>query len=120
MNIEKSRKRISHKVKRGFQGYPMISIAYFGPDDTLATKVTIGFVAEEGDDVQVEKFVTNADIRKDVTVQTTILKIIERADAQTVTLAEGVVGCPHEEGVDYPVGEECPECPFWHGHNRGA
>ncbi|HEY2587148.1 MAG TPA: hypothetical protein VGI81_15480 [Tepidisphaeraceae bacterium] len=24
-------------------------------------------------------------------------------------------GCPHEEGIDFPLGQECPFCPFWHG-----
>jgi hypothetical protein len=25
------------------------------------------------------------------------------------------MGCPHEEGEDFPVGEDCPFCPFWKG-----
>lgn len=25
------------------------------------------------------------------------------------------MGCPHEEGEDFPVGENCPFCPFWKG-----
>ena len=24
---------------------------------------------------------------------------------------DGVTGCPHEEGIDYPLGEPCPQCP---------
>jgi hypothetical protein len=24
-------------------------------------------------------------------------------------------GCPHEEGEDFPHGEDCPFCPFWRG-----
>jgi hypothetical protein len=22
----------------------------------------------------------------------------------------GIIGCPHEEGVDYPEGKYCPQC----------
>jgi hypothetical protein len=30
-----------------------------------------------------------------------------------------VIGCPHEEGIDFPEGQECPYCPFWRG-KQGA
>ena len=32
-------------------------------------------------------------------------------------MIEEINGCPHEEGVDYPLGEVCPACPFW-AHRR--
>jgi hypothetical protein len=25
------------------------------------------------------------------------------------------MGCPHEEGKDFPVGGDCPFCPYWKG-----
>jgi hypothetical protein len=31
---------------------------------------------------------------------------------------EWIIGCPHEEGIDYPIGRACPECPFWAGIDR--
>src|SRR3989449_9122743 len=27
---------------------------------------------------------------------------------KTVVISPGIIGCPHEEGVDYAVGEKCP------------
>jgi hypothetical protein len=30
-------------------------------------------------------------------------------------MSDGNMGCPHEEGLDFPVGEDCPFCPFWKG-----
>ncbi|MGH9387747.1 MAG: DUF1186 domain-containing protein [Vicinamibacterales bacterium] len=27
--------------------------------------------------------------------------------------SERIIGCPHEEGIDYPMGRSCPRCPFW-------
>jgi hypothetical protein len=30
-------------------------------------------------------------------------------------MSEGNMGCPHEEGEDFSVGEDCPFCPFWAG-----
>src|SRR5205814_1064937 len=32
--------------------------------------------------------------------------------AETVT-ADRLWGCPHQEGVDYPMGRKCPQCPIW-------
>ena len=34
---------------------------------------------------------------------------------KSVATSEGNMGCPHEEGEDFPEGEDCPFCPFWAG-----
>jgi hypothetical protein len=31
---------------------------------------------------------------------------------------ERIIGCPHEEGIDYPEGKSCPQCPYWAGRDR--
>lgn len=33
-------------------------------------------------------------------------------------MADRILGCPHEEGIDYPDGESCPECPYRAGRDR--
>jgi hypothetical protein len=33
-------------------------------------------------------------------------------------MMEAINGCPHEEGVDYPLGQVCSACPFWAEHRR--
>lgn len=43
-----SRRSLISKVRRGFRGYPIITIAHYGPDDTKATKVAIGILKQEG------------------------------------------------------------------------
>jgi len=90
MNIDKSTKRIAKRVKKGFQGHPQISLAYFGASTDCASEVVVGFTLEEGADVQEQKFTSKGDARKDETIQTTLLKVIERADAKTVSEVEGV------------------------------
>ena len=90
MNLDKSTKRIAKRVKKGFQGYPQISLSYFGESVNCATKVVIGFISEEGEAVQEQKFSCKGDARKDETIQTTLLKVIERADAKTVLEVPGV------------------------------
>jgi len=90
MNLDKSTKRIAKRVKKGFQGYPQISIAYFGATVNIATEVVVGFISEEGVDAQEQKFSCQDDARKDETIQTTLLKIIERANAKTVVEISGI------------------------------
>jgi len=90
MNLDKSTKRIAKRVKKGFQGYPQITLAYFGESETYPTEVAVGFILEEGDEVQQQRFSSSADVRKDETIQTTILKVIERTNAKTVLEVEGV------------------------------
>jgi hypothetical protein len=90
MNLDKSTKRIAKRVNKGFQGYPQISLEYFGETTACATEVVVGFTLEEGAEVQEERFSSKIDAREDVTIQTTLLKVIERADAKTVVEIAGV------------------------------
>ena len=90
MNLEKSKKRISKKVKMGFQGYPEISISYFGSTADIAEQVTVSFVAEEGATPMEERFQSKSDAREDQVIQSAIVKIIERSEAKTVKQAENV------------------------------
>lgn len=90
MNLDKSTKRIAKRVKKGFQGYPQISLAYFGESADCATEVVVGFILEEGANTQEERFSSIGDARKDETIQTTLVKVIERANAKTVIEVAGV------------------------------
>jgi len=90
MNLEKSKKRIAKKVKMGFQGYPEISISYFGSTTDIAEKVAVSFVTEEGDAPMEEHFHSKSDAREDQVIQSAIVKIIERSEAKTIKQAEGI------------------------------
>lgn len=52
-------------------------------------------------------------MRYDVKLQNTWIEIMRREGVRNFVMMEEIFGCPHEEGIDYPVGEVCPECPFW-------
>jgi hypothetical protein len=90
MNLEKSKKRIAKKVKMGFQGYPEISISYLGCSKDLADEVVVRFVLEEGSQVMEERFQSQSDAREDEVIQSALVKMIERSDAKTVRLSDGV------------------------------
>ena len=90
MNLEKSKKRITKKVKMGFQGYPTIAIEYFGQSPDHATDVLVKFCFEEDADIQEERFSSKSDAREDEIIQSALVKMIERSEAKTVTQSEGV------------------------------
>lgn len=86
MQLAKALKRIEKRVSRGFHGYPMISISYFGTSQANATRVDVGFIEQENATPLVESFTSSSDLRQDETVQTTIIKIIDRVGAKTVVM----------------------------------
>ena len=90
MKLDKSKKRIAKRVKMGFQGYPEISIAYSGVSKELAEGVIVTFVAEEASSPMEERFQTKSDAREDEVIQSAIVKIIERSEAKTVKMVEGI------------------------------
>ncbi|WP_019676301.1 hypothetical protein [Arsukibacterium perlucidum] len=90
MNLDKAKKRIAKQINKGFDGYPQITLAYFGTSADCATEVVVGFVAEAGAAAQEQRFVSKQDARQDETIQSVLVKIIERADARTVTEIPGV------------------------------
>ncbi|OAN93268.1 hypothetical protein A8B84_19440 [Marinobacter sp. EhC06] len=90
MHVDKAKKRIAKQVKKGFHGYPLVSLEYFGKTPDSASEVVISFTEEEGAEPQKQTFVSGGDAREDETIQSTLLKIIERADAKTVTEVSGI------------------------------
>ena len=51
MVIERARKRLDRKAKRGLRGWPVATVALYGPDDRRATKIAVGIVPTEGAEV---------------------------------------------------------------------
>lgn len=90
MHVDKAKKRIAKQVKKGFKGYPAIELEYFGSTKELATEVVIRFTMEEGESPQEQRFNGENDVREDETIQSVLVKIIERADAKSVTEVDGV------------------------------
>ena len=98
-----------------FRGYPVATIAFYGPTDESASKVAVGIVPAEGAEADpLERwFADDSDLRRDSTIGEEILVFIRQQGAKTVVMSDRIIGCPHEEGTDYPDGKACPECPFW-------
>ncbi len=115
----KNKKLISKKAKKGIKGYPVATVAFYGPTNKEATKVVCGIINSEGADVEpIRKWISGNDIRKSEIILGEVLAFIEENEVKSVGMVEEVIGCPHEEGVDYPEGESCPECSYWKGRDR--
>ena len=61
--------------------------------------------------------VDRGDIRSDPDIAREMLEFIEEHRVKSVAITDGIIGCPHQEGIDYD-GEWCPVCEFWHGRDR--
>jgi hypothetical protein len=60
----------------------------------------------------------SSDVRRDPQIANEILNFIRRYGAATVVMTDRIIGCPHEEGTDYPDGSVCPVCPHWENRDR--
>src|SRR6266478_394940 len=111
---------LKKKARKGFRGYPLATVAYYGPDDNRATKLVVGIVRIEGaePDVLERWFSEDGDVRSDSVIGSEVLAFIERHNVKSVIMADRIIGCPHEEGSDYPEGQVCPHCPFWAHRDR--
>ncbi len=114
------RKALEKKRRRGLRGYPLTTVALYGPDNQRASKVTVGICRGEGQPVAAMKrwYSEEGDVRSDESIAEEILKFIQEEGVHSVTGVNGLLGCPHEEGIDYPDGEVCPACPYWANRDR--
>ena len=112
-------KRLSKKAKRGFRGFPTMTIAFYGPDGTRASKLAASIVLAENQPPHELRrwFSEQSDIRKDQGVAEEVLAFAAEFGVGSVAMVDRIIGCPHEEGIDYQ-GETCPQCPYWAGRDR--
>jgi tetratricopeptide (TPR) repeat protein len=107
------------KAEKGFQGFPSATIIFYGPDDRRATKVAVGIQANDDSDSEMTRWYSpDIDVRRNAAVMEEIVKLVRRRQVKSIAMPERILGCPHEEGIDYPSGESCPHCPFWAGRPR--
>ena len=111
-----TRKAKPGRKRRPPPQFPVATIAFYGPDDKTPTKIAVGIVEKEGDEepIALQRW-AGPKVAGDPQVQAEIKAFIQEHKAKSVVLTDSVIGCPHEEGIDYPLGEDCPFCPFWKG-----
>ncbi len=113
-------KWLRKRSKSGFRGYPVGTVAFYGPDDQRASKVAAGVIEVEGREAaHLRRWTSDtADIRRNTTTLGEVVAFFKSDGVRSVGMTDGIIGCPHEEGIDYPDGGTCPLCPFWAGRDR--
>ena len=112
---------ISRRRSRRSDQYPLASIAPYGPDDTFATKLVVSVLERPGQrkPAAMRTWTTHAvDVRHDPTIAASVADFLREYGVRHTVTSDRIMGCPHQEGIDYPMGRNCPRCPFWAGIDR--
>ena len=117
---EFNRKKLQKRTKKGFTGYPVATVSFYGPTNTFASKVAVGIIPNEGAEPSaLDRWANETiDVRNDPEIIDQILSFISANGAKSVVSPSEIIGCPHEEGIDYPEGQSCPNCHYWAGRDR--
>ena len=116
-----ARSWMRNKLHHGFHGYPVATIAFYGPTNKLATKVAVSIIlTENGDPDFLERWFSDGelDVRSDPAVGEQVIAFLKAHAPRSTVVVDRIIGCPHEEGIDYPEGTSCPKCPYWAGRDR--
>ena len=114
-------KNVSRSRSAPPRRYPLASIAAYGPDATLATKLVVAVITRPGRRAPsaVRTWTTQAvDVRHDPMIAADVASFMRQQRAKDTVAYDRIIGCPHEEGIDYPMGRACSRCPFWAGIDR--
>jgi len=117
---KRTRRRSDHRQQPTDVAYPAVTIAQYGPDDKRVTKIVASVLSNPDEPAKDLKRWVGSNVTTSATVREELLVFLAKHQVNSVILTAGVIGCIHEEGEDYPDGEECPFCPFWHGRDRWA
>ena len=100
--------------------FPAATIAFYGPDNTHASKVVVAIIASAAAAPgPMQKWVSGlVDVRANENIGKQIESFLKEHGVKKVIVTDGIIGCPHESGEDYPEGMNCPLCAFWSNRNR--
>lgn len=101
--------------------HPLATVMPYGPDDKTVTKLVVGIkLSEQSKETNFLRDWTGSDVATDAVVAKEMYDFMRQNGVKTVITASVVMGCPHEEGSDFPDGGDCPFCPFWKGRQGSA
>ena len=112
-------RRLEKRARKGARGYPVGTLAFYGPDDRQANKMVAAIVDREGAAPSPirKRYAEGVDVRSEEAFLREVLAFFEEHGVRSVVMPDRIIGCPHEEGVDYE-GEVCPRCPYWAVRDR--
>lgn len=101
--------------------FPVGLLNTYGPDSTRATKlvaVVVKSANPQEENILHRWLVNEGEIRNDLTIAAEIAAFFKQHGVKETVATDRIIGCPHEEGIDYPMGRTCPRCPFWANIDR--
>src|SRR5262249_52736742 len=112
-------KRLRKKARKGPRGWPIATVAFYGPNLSQATKITVGIVPSENAEVEELRDwkVDDGEIRNDARIAREILEFIEEHGVLSVAMTDGIIVRPAQQGSEY----DCvwwQLCEFWPGGER--
>ena len=99
--------------------FPIGTVAFYGPDERTTTKIAAAVILRDGAEPILERWVGTT-ILGDPVIVGQIRAFFARHGVKNVVATNSNMGCPHEEGQDFPSGQDCPFCPFWAGKQGSA
>jgi hypothetical protein len=95
-----NKKRLTKRIRKGNKGYPMATIAFYGETNLCASKMVCAVITHNGADAEpMKKWYSTSDIRKSEKIMGEVLAFIEVHEVKSVSMIDGIIGCPHEEGM---------------------
>lgn len=80
---------LEKKARRRSAGFPIATIAYYGPTDQFASKVVVGIVDKEEEVIALERwFATEQDARLDDDICQKIVEFIEPYNVYRVAMVD--------------------------------
>ncbi len=101
--------------------YPLATLSVYGPDNQRATKLVAGILRRAGQQKPGPMRSWNSDasdVRNDPGIAAELADWLRSHGVKDTVNYDRIIGCPHEEGIDYPIGRTCPQCPFWAAIDR--
>ena len=91
--LDRSLKRLGKKARRGMRGYPIGTVAGYGPDDKHASELVTSVRAYEGADMDICKwFSDQGDVPHDPAIAAQVLAFFEEAGVKSVATLVATAG----------------------------
>src|SRR5258705_13423430 len=88
---------LAKRARKGFRGFPVATVAFYGPDDRRASKLVIGIITHEGTEPKLKKWYSDdADLRSHPGIESEIKAFIKEHGAVSISMVNRIIGCPHE------------------------
>src|ERR1051326_4714585 len=96
--------------KIGEPEYPVGTLAIYGPDNKVATKLVAAVFSRPGqrEPTDWQRWITHAgDVRNDPIIGEEVAGFFKMYGVKRTVMSDRIMGCAHEEGKEYPEGGTC-------------